>query len=101
MYAIRLLTLCGFLGGVALQAEAPAGMPFSSLCQTPKGVCEATPAPVGATCMCGRDVGRTIFPPQNVSNACGTQQGVCRVEYGPLGSWCTCGRGPGQRIQFR
>ena len=101
MFPTRILILCGFLGGVVLQAEAPAGMPFSSLCRTQVGVCEANSAPVGASCTCGRDTGRMILPPANMSNTCGTSQGVCRASYGAIGAGCTCGRNPGRLIQFK
>jgi hypothetical protein len=101
MSAIRLGLLCLFLGGVMVQADAPAEMPFSALCQTPRGICTASSAPVGTACQCGRDRGKMIVPPPTLSNACGTPKGVCRVEHGPIGSACGCGRDQGQRIQFK
>jgi hypothetical protein len=92
-----------FISGVAVQAEAPAGIPFSTLCQTSGGICAVSSAPVGSSCVCGRDRdrGKIIIPPPNMSNACGTRRGVCRVDYGRTGSPCACAADQGERIKSK
>jgi len=90
------------LAALALAASSWAGIPLSTTCQTPHGICNASVAPVGTPCACtgprGTDAGRMSYVPGsraarvgNTGITCRTQAGICQMPFqAQVGSPCTC-----------
>ncbi len=86
------------LGLAAMLAgdESNAQQPYSTACQTNRGICPITPAPFNSGCRCFNDPGRVVQAPQGWSMTCRVSpQNWCQTWAYPLGTACRCGNIPG------
>lgn len=99
----RIASIVGLVGlGLAAMltgddSNAQQQVPYSTACQTNRGICPIAPAPANSACRCFNDPGRVVTAPQDWPRTCrtGPNQGCATWAY-PAGTACRCGNVPGQ-----